>query len=280
MAGHSDIAVFAVQSELKCMCIQVLKSRAGVSKVNRKLQLQHLGWFQNEFTCMITSKLLLYEDCYSHRMWPQHKTGQILHYRALLVLSSFLLHVFFLIFFLRISAPLPHKWQVCAERLFTRDSFYAHFFFHTTSRTTDRCTLAPCLSPTHIHTHTLKCRVCVCLSVGEVRGPRGTNSRSALWGRGEVVNLLESRRGILCETETSRLTETAHSCTAAAPQTSCTHCLFKPIFSVFKPIFLCCQSLALPPAESACSSGHWRQQGTDVILLRQYLQTSILFFYR
>lgn len=108
-------------------------------------------------------------------------------------------------------------------------------FLNMTGTTTDRCTLTLSVSPphtrTHIHIQTLKCRVCICLSVGEVCAPQGTNSKSALWGQRGAFSLLESRRGILCETENSRLTETPHSCTATALLTSCTHHLLNS-FSV------------------------------------------------
>lgn len=282
MAGNIDIAVFGM--------LYNLNSNACVSKCYKADQ-EHsrstenfnysILMDSNKFTSMITSKLLLSKDAYSHRMWPQHKTGQILHFRAQLVLLSFLC-LFPLRFCFRISASHPHKWQMCVERLFTRDSFYARIFWTWPAQQQTGVHWL-CLFPPHKHTHlihTLKCRVCLCLSVGEVRGPKGTNSRSALWGQRGAVGLLESRRGILCETETSRLTETPHSCTTTAPLTSCTGRCLKPAFCVFKPIFLCCQSRALPPAESTCSSGHRRQQGTDSNLLRQYLQTSSLFFYR
>lgn len=72
--------------------------------------------------------------------------------------------------------------------------FQLHF------HTRDKCVLSGCTFYTHFdqhnnrqvyaesfyftHTHTLKCSVCICLTVGEVHGPQGTNSRSLLWGQG------------------------------------------------------------------------------------------------
>lgn len=201
----------------------VSESWPGASKVARKLQLPHP---QSD---MIASKLLLHKDSYSHRVWPQHKAGQKLHFRAQRILSSLLCLFPPHLYHRSIVAPLPHKRPMCVGIPF----LHLHFSY-VTSTTTDRCTLTVSLSPTHSHRHALKSRVCICLSVGEVHGPQGTNSRSPLRGRGGgAVGLLESRGGILCETEPSRLTETPHSCEATAPLTSCTRRFFKPTLCVF-----------------------------------------------
>lgn len=107
-------------------------------------------------------------------------------FRAQLVLLSFP-GLFLPYFCIRSSASLPHKWQMCVERLFRRDSFHAHIFLTWPAQQqtgVHRLGLFHPHTHTHIHKHTLKCRVCICLSVGEVRGPQGTNSRRALWGQG------------------------------------------------------------------------------------------------
>lgn len=80
---------------------------------------------------------------------------------------------------------------------------------------------------------------------GRSAAPRGTNGRTALCGQGgggarrwgRAVSLLESHRRIWSETETRRLTETAHSCEAAVSLTSCTLRPFKLPLCVFKPVF-------------------------------------------
>lgn len=70
-------------------------------------------------------------------------------------------------------------------------------------------------------------------------------------GRGGAAGLLESTRRIRCETETSRLTEMRRSCGATVSPR-----LFKPVFCILQPFFLCWPSQKLPPAESTCTSGH------------------------
>lgn len=93
---------------------------------------------------------------------------------------------------------------------------------------------------THTHTHwnrlTLGCQF-----RGGLRPPRepmvGRQWAKSEWGsvrggRGGAVGLLESNRRILSETESCRLTETAHSCVAAMSLTGCT-----------QPPFLCPQHL-------------------------------------
>lgn len=120
---------------------------------------------------------------------------------------------------------------------------------------------------------------------GRSAAPRGTNGRTALCGQGgggarrwgRAVSLLESHRRIWSETETRRLTETAHSCEAAVSLTSCTLRPFKLPLCVFKPFFfsslsLCCPSLRLPPAESTRSSGRQDNGGLMDFLF-------FLFFY-
>lgn len=120
---------------------------------------------------------------------------------------------------------------------------------------------------------------------GRSAAPWGTNGRTALCGQGgggarrwgRAVSLLESHRRIWSETETRRLTETAHSCEAAVSLTSCTLRPFKLPLCVFKPVFfslsLCCPSLRLPPAESTRSSGHQDNRG-----LMDFLFFSFFYF--
>ena len=92
-------------------------------------------------------------------------------------------------------------------------------FSNVTSTTTDRCTPTVSLSPTHSHRHALKCQVSMCLSVGEVHGPQGTNSRSPLWGRGGggCRPIREPRRNSLWNRDqpTDRDTTQLRGCSAA-----------------------------------------------------------------
>lgn len=62
---------------------------------------------------MIASKLLLHEDSYSHRVWPQRKAGQKLHFRGQRMLSSPLC-LFPPHLGRSTVAPLPHERQMCA----------------------------------------------------------------------------------------------------------------------------------------------------------------------
>lgn len=115
------------------------------SKADQEHATQNLNYsilvLSVKFTCTIASKLLLYEGVYSHRMWPQHKTGEILYFRAQqLLLSSpgcFPPHFDF-----EIPASLK-----CAERLTWAPQQQTGVYW--------LCLFHPCI---HFHTHTLKCR--------------------------------------------------------------------------------------------------------------------------
>lgn len=102
----------------------------------------------------------------------------------------------------------------------------------------------------------------LCLSWREVSAPPaphphsgestvGQHSEVRRRGRGGAAGLLESTKRILCETETSGLTEMQHSCEATVSPR-----LFKPAFCILQPFSLCWPSQRLPPAESTCTSSH------------------------
>lgn len=116
----------------------------------------------------------------------------------------------------------------------------------------------PFLQQTGVHlfvsltlAHTLKYPDTWVSVQGRSAAPRGTNGRTAWCGQGgggarrwgRAVSLLESHRRIWSETETRRLTETAHSCEAAVSLTSCTLRPFKLPLCVFKPVFFLSLSL-------------------------------------
>lgn len=256
-AGHSDIAVFGMLHDLD----SALTSWPGASKVSRKLQLQRVGVFE---------QVHIYDHFQTAALWrrwfPQsvtaawNRTDSPLQSTASPFICPQLSPPQF---GSRIYASLPRQWQICVEQLQQQTGVHWPNLF----------------PPSLIHMHAPKCRVRICLSVGEVRGPQGTNSRSALWGWGVCQPIREPQRNSLWNRDqpTDRDTTQLQCCSAADKLYSPS---FKSIFCVFKPISLCCQSRALPPAESTRSSGHQWQQGTDAILLRQYLQTSSLFFNR
>lgn len=201
----------------------VSESWPGASKVARKLQLPHP---QSD---MIASKLLLHKDSYSHRVWPQHKAGQKLHFRAQRILSSLLCLFPPHLYHRSIVAPLPHKRPMCVGI-----PFYMCIFLTWRARQQTGVHWL-CL----FHPHTVIGMLLRAESVSVWVWGRSTAPREPIAGHhceaggGGAVGLLESRGGILCETEPSRLTETPHSCEATAPLTSCTRRFFKPTLCVF-----------------------------------------------
>lgn len=105
----------------------------------------------------ITFKVLPHRGPRSHRMWPQHKTGQTLKLHS--TASAFIFSFKISAFASKTSDKCPQMWTV--ERLFTGDSLYAHILLNMASAAADRCTparspfLSLSLSPTTLHAHAL-----------------------------------------------------------------------------------------------------------------------------